>query len=165
MAIVHAVLYTASLGIVSHYVGQALPRRWFHPDRFPYRSFSWEQDGQIYRRLGVHHWKDLVPDMSKVMPDMLPKRVNLRGSAAEAMSLVLETCVAEAVHAALMVLSVGNYLLCPDFWGAALAVFDAAALNLPYWIIQRYNRPKLLRLAAKLHSKEETGHEGSDSHL
>ena len=78
---------------------------------------------------------------------------------------VLETCVAEAVHGVLMVLSVGNYLLCPDFWGAALAVFDAAALNLPYWIIQRYNRPKLLRLAAKLQSKEETGHEGSDSHL
>ena len=103
MAIVHAVLYTASLGIVSHYVGQALPRRWFHPDRFPYRSFSWEQDGQIYRRLGVQHWKDLVPDMSKVMPDMLPKRVNLRGSAAEAMALVLETCVAEAVHGVLKI--------------------------------------------------------------
>ena len=39
MAIVHAVLYTASLGIVSHYVGQALPRRWFHPDRFPTAAF------------------------------------------------------------------------------------------------------------------------------
>ena len=92
MAIVHAVLYTASLGIVSHYVGQALPRRWFHPDRFPYRSFSWEQDGQIYRRLGVQHWKDLVPDMSKVMPDMIPKQVALRETSEEAMVLVQETC-------------------------------------------------------------------------
>ena len=70
-----SVLYTAVLGMVSHYVGQALPRRWFDPTRFPYRSFAWEKEGTVYRRVGVHKWKDLVPDMSKVMPDMIPKRV------------------------------------------------------------------------------------------
>lgn len=161
----HAVIYTASLGVVSHYVGQALPRRWFHPDRFPFKSFRWEQEGNVYRRLGVQHWKDLVPDMSKVMPDMIPKRVSLRGTAEEAMTLVQETCVAEAVHGVLMVLSVGNYLLCQNLLGLAVTLFDALFLNLPYWIIQRYNRPKLLRLAEKLHRKENHGSENSDSHL
>ena len=161
----HAVIYTASLGVVSHYVGRALPRRWFHPDRFPFKSFRWEQEGNVYRRLGVQHWKDLVPDMSKVMPDMIPKRVSLRGTAEEAMTLVQETCVAEAVHGVLMVLSVGNYLLCQNLLGLAVTLFDAIFLNLPYWIIQRYNRPKLLRLAEKLHRKENHGSENSDSHL
>ena len=161
----HAVIYTASLVVVSHYVGQALPRRWFHPDRFPFKSFRWEQEGNVYRRLGVQHWKDLVPDMSKVMPDMIPKRVSLRGTAEEAMTLVQETCVAEAVHGVLMVLSVGNYLLCQNLAGLAITLFDAIFLNLPYWIIQRYNRPKLLRLAEKLHRKENHGSENSDSHL
>ena len=161
----HAVIYTASLGVVSHYVGQALPRRWFHPDRFPFKSFRWEQEGNVYRRLGVQHWKDLVPDMSKVMPDMIPKRVSLRGTAEEAMTLVQETCVAEAVHGVLMVLSVWNYLLCQNLLGLAVTLFDAIFLNLPYWIIQRYNRPKLLRLAEKLHRKENHGSENSDSHL
>ena len=161
----HAVIYTASLGVVSHYVGQALPRRWFHPDRFPFKSFRWEQEGNVYRRLGVQHWKDLVPDISKVMPDMIPKRVSLRGTAEEAMTLVQETCVAEAVHGVLMVLSVGNYLLCQNLLGLAVTLFDAIFLNLPYWIIQRYNRPKLLRLAEKLHRKENHGSENSDSHL
>ena len=165
MAVTHAVIYTASLGVVSHYVGQALPRRWFHPDRFPFKSFRWEQEGNAYRRLGVQHWKDLVPDMSKVMPDMIPKRVSLRGTAEEAMTLVQETCVAEAVHGVLMVLSVGNYLLCQNLLGLAVTLFDAIFLNLPYWIIQRYNRPKLLRLAEKLHRKENHGSENSDSHL
>ncbi len=165
MAVTHAVIYTASLGVVSHYVGQALPRRWFHPDRFPFRSFRWEQEGNVYRRLGVHHWKDLVPDMSKVMPDMIPKRVSLRGTAEEAMTLVQETCVAEAVHGVLMVLSVGNYLLCQNLAGLAITLFDAIFLNLPYWVIQRYNRPKLLRLAEKLQRKENHGSENSDSHL
>ena len=161
----HAVIYTASLGVVSHYVGQALPRRWFHPDRFPFKSFRWEQEGNVYRRLGVQHWKDLVPDMSKVMPDMIPKRVSLRGTAEEAMTLAQETCVAEAVHGVLMVLSVGNYLLCQNLLGLAVTLFDAIFLNLPYWVIQRYNRPKLLRLAEKLHRKENHGSENSDSHL
>lgn len=161
----HAVIYTASLGVVSHYVGQALPRRWFHPDRFPFKSFRWEQEGNVYRRLGVQHWKDMVPDISKVMPDMIPKRVSLRGTAEEAMTLVQETCVAEAVHGVLMVLSVGNYLLCQNLLGLAVTLFDAIFLNLPYWIIQRYNRPKLLRLAEKLHRKENHGSENSDSHL
>ena len=160
-----SVLYTAVLGVVSHYVGQALPRRWFDPTRFPYRSFAWEKEGTVYRSVGVHKWKDLVPDMSKVMPDMIPKQVALRETSEEAMVLVQETCVAEAVHAALMVLSVGNYLLCPNLMGLLLALFNAIFLNLPYWIIQRYNRPKLLRVAERLKQKEEQRLADPDSHL
>lgn len=160
-----AVLYTAILGVVSHYVGQALPRRWFDPTRFPYRSFAWEQEGSIYRKIGVHKWKDLVPDMSKVMPDMIPKRVGLRETSEEAVILVQETCVAEAVHGVLMVLAAGNYLICSNLAGLLLALFDAIFLNLPYWIIQRYNRPKLLRVAERLRKKEEQCLADPDSHL
>ena len=165
MRLLYAILYTAVLGVVSHYVGQALPRRWFHPEKFPFRSFKWENEGDVYRAVGVHHWKDLVPDMSKVMPDMIPKRMTPQSSAAETMTLVQETCVAEAVHGVLFVLSVGNYLLCPNWMGWLLAAFDALLLNLPYWIIQRYNRPKLLRVAKRLKKKEENVGADFDSHL
>lgn len=166
MGVVYAVLYTAVLAVLSHYVGQSLPRRWFHPDRFPFRAWAWEKDGSVYRRLGIQQWKDLVPDMSKILPDMVPKRVDLRETADNAMRLVQETCVAEAVHAALMVLAVGIVLLCPNRWGVAIALFDALLLNLPYILIQRYNRPKLLRLAERLRRKEEKYlHEAPDSHL
>ena len=166
MNILYAILYLILLGVASHYVGQWLPRRWFHPDRFPFRSWKWEQEGSVYRRLGIQHWKDLVPDMSKILPDMVPKRVSSRETAEEAMILVQETCVAEVVHAALMVLAIGIVLICPNGWGVALALFDALLLNLPYILIQRYNRPKLLRLAEKLRRKEEKRlHEIPDSDL
>lgn len=166
MNILYAVIYLAVLAVVSHYVGQSLPRRWFHPDRFPFKSWAWEQDGNIYKRLGIQQWKDLVPDMSKLLPDMVPKRVDLRETSANTMVLVQETCVAEAVHAGLMVLALGVVALCPNRWGAAIALFDALLLNLPYMLIQRYNRPKLLRLAEKLRRKEEKQlHETSDSDL
>ena len=117
MNILYAILYLILLGVASHYVGQWLPRRWFHPDRFPFRCWKWEQEGGVYRRLGIQHWKDLVPDMSKILPDMVPKRVSSRETAEEAMILVQETCVAEVVHAALMVLAISIVLICPNGWG------------------------------------------------
>ena len=42
MKFLWAVGYIAALGILAHIVGQALPRRWFDPDRFPYRCAPWE---------------------------------------------------------------------------------------------------------------------------
>ncbi len=166
MKIVYAVIYTAVLAVASHYVGQSLPRRWFHPDRFPFKAWSWEQNGNIYKHLGIQRWKDLVPDMSKILPDMIPKKVNLRETSADAMVLVQETCVAEVIHAALMALAIGIVILCPNGWGVAIALFDSLLLNLPYILIQRYNRPKLLRVAEKLRRKEEEqSYEASDSDL
>ena len=149
-----SVLYTAVLGVVSHYVGQALPRRWFDPTRFPYRSFAWEKEGNIYRSVGVHKWKDLVPDMSKVMPDMIPKQVALRETSEEAMVLVQETCVAEAVHVALCLVAPVIWL----FWRSGMGVFLSGVVivcNLPFIWIQRYNRPMLVAFAQRLEAREE----------
>lgn len=53
MEILRAILYMAALGIASHIVGQALPRSWFHYDRFPYRGYAWEHGGAVYERLGI----------------------------------------------------------------------------------------------------------------
>lgn len=35
-----AIKYIALIGILSHVIGEALPRRWFHWDRFPYRAYA-----------------------------------------------------------------------------------------------------------------------------
>ena len=96
-----AALYAAALGILAHPVGQALPRRWFDPHRAPYRCRDWEQGGRVYNKLHIRRWKDRLPDMSRLMPDMVKKKL----AAADPMSLVQETCVAECVHCWLVVLS------------------------------------------------------------
>ena len=89
-----AALYAAALGILAHPVGQALPRRWFDPYQAPYRCRDWEQGGRVYNKLHIRRWKDRLPDMSRLMPDMVKKKL----AAADPMSLVQETCVAECVH-------------------------------------------------------------------
>ena len=44
-----AIKYMALIGILAHVIGEALPRRWFHWERFPYRAFAFE-NGRIICR-------------------------------------------------------------------------------------------------------------------
>lgn len=37
----------AALGISGGIIGELLPRRWFHWDRFPYKTCAWEKNGKI----------------------------------------------------------------------------------------------------------------------
>jgi glycosyl-4,4'-diaponeurosporenoate acyltransferase len=91
--------------------------------------------------------------MSRVMKDMVPKRVGLCPTSEEVRILVGETCVAELIHAVLCVLSFGVYL----FWKNKMGVFLSIVVvvcNLPFIIIQRYNRPMLIALADRLELRE-----------
>lgn len=66
-------LYLAVLGVAAHPLGQALPRKWFCAEKAPWRSAPWEKGGRIYLKLGIRKWKDHLPDMSRLMPDMVRK--------------------------------------------------------------------------------------------
>ena len=154
MGLILGIGYIAAAGIAAHFVGEALPRDRFDPRRSPFAPRRWERGGRIYRALRVHAWKDRLPDMSRIAPDMIKKRVSLTGSAAEAWRVAVETCVAEAVHWVLMLLSFVIYLLWPRPLGAALAVLYGLS-HVPFIVIQRYNRPTLVTLAERLAEREE----------
>ena len=142
------------LGIASHYVGEALPRRWFHWDRFPFRSWRWEREGKIYDLIHIRAWKDRLPDMSRVMKDMIPKKVGVCPTSAEVMILVKETCVAEIIHVVLCICAPVIYF----FWHNGVGVFLTWVFiigNIPFILIQRYNRPALVSLARRLCAREE----------
>ena len=96
-------LYLAVLGVAAHPLGQALPRKWFCAEKAPWRSAPWEKGGRIYLKLGIRKWKDHLPDMSRLMPDMVRKDLG-----SDPAVLVQETCVAECVHCWLIVLSVST---------------------------------------------------------
>ena len=156
MALLWSALYVALLGIASHYIGEAIPRRVFHHDRFPYRTWSWEHDGKLYEAIKIQKWKDRVPDMSRIMKDMVPKKVGKCPTSADVWVLVGETCRAEIVHLGLCFCAP---VICL-FWLHAIAVgviLSAVVIlcNIPFILIQRYNRPKLVSLAQRLEVREE----------
>lgn len=150
------ILYLLLLALLAHPIGQALPRGWFRPERRPFAPWGWERNGAAYEKLKIKAWKDRLPDMSRIAGDMVKKQVSLRSSPAELYAVVQETCVAETVHGAEFILSLPVFFFGLPWWGA-LAVYLVFNLlgNLPFLLIQRYNRPRLMALYKKQKQREE----------
>ena len=155
-------LYLAALGVAAHPLGQALPRKWFCAEKAPWRSAPWEKGGRIYLKLGIRKWKDHLPDMSRLMPDMVRKDLG-----SDPAVLVQETCVAEAVHTASSLLGLLCLRLWPGWGGVLVWAVWFLLGNLPFILIQRYNRPRLLRLRSLLQRREQRKgrHEHTDTDL
>lgn len=141
-------LFVAVLGLLSNPVARLIPRK-FSFDKFPFAPFSFEKGGKLYEKIGIKKWKDKVPDMSKILKTLMPKRVTADGGAKQFSLLAQETCVAELVHGALAVLSLGILTFWRDIWAAVFLTVYNVFGNLLFIIIQRYNRPRLIRLASR----------------
>lgn len=152
MKLLQCAAYVTVIGILSNPIGNLLPRSWFRADRFPYRCFCWERNGKIYEKLHIRAWKDRVPDMSKHVRSMVRKKISARPSAESMDRLVRETCVAESVHWVLMVLSLGVLKIWKGL-GGWLCYLLCVLGNLPFIIIQRYNRPRLVRTLNRLQAR------------
>lgn len=149
MNLLYCAAYVALIGILSNPVAALFPRSWFDPDKFPFRSFPWEQEGKIYHKLHIRAWKDRVPDMSKVLKNLVRKEIPSKPTAESLDLLARETCVAEFVHAALILLSLGVVKIWPGPGGWICWLLCILG-NLPFMIIQRYNRPRLVRSRDRL---------------
>lgn len=104
MRVVFALAYLLVIALLAHPIGEAIPGTAFHPERFPLRTYPWET--RLYRLLRVAKWKDKVPDMSKRLSDMQPKKL-LSASAQQMDTLLCEMCRAESVHWAEVLLGIG----------------------------------------------------------
>ena len=92
-------LYLFLISILAFPLGRMIPREWVHFDRFPFRSFEWENDGRIYHRLDIRGWQNKLPDMSRFgLCNMKVKKLNDNFTAEDVRLLLDETCIAEIVH-------------------------------------------------------------------
>lgn len=147
--LLNCVLYLAAIGCAFFLLGRILPKNILHEDRFPFRSFQFEQDGKIYNQLHIKQWQKKVPDMSRILPHAMPAK-RLGSDFADHLPLMIkETCVAELVHWLLSLLGLSCLNLWPGLGGAIVTALYIVFGNLPFIIIQRYNRPRLMRLMKK----------------
>lgn len=148
-------------GVISFFVGRLLPKKWFRADLFPYRSFRFEQDGRIYDKLKVRKWQSKLLDMSKILPFMMPAK-NLSGDYKKRLPRMLqETCVAELIHTLNCFVGLYCLKLYPGVGGIIILILYIILFNLPFIIIQRYNRPRLMRLAKRVYQNENANAERS----
>lgn len=115
-------------------------RKWFHPLPF---------EPKLYRALRVRQWKDKLPTYA---PGTFATQTHTWDEIAQAM------CQAEIVHEVIVVLS-----FLPLFavrWFGAFGVFLitsilSAGYDLLFVILQRYNRPRIVRVAAHQRSSQQ----------
>ena len=139
------VIYLAATGVISFAVGRLLPKRWFHHDKFPYVLYPFENEGRVYEKLRIRSWQRKVPDMSRIFPKLMPPKKYSFNESHRLPEMIRETCVAELIHWLLCFAGVH----CISIWrgggGTLVAVLNILG-NLPFILIQRYNRPRLVRL-------------------
>ena len=131
--------YHFAMRLVVGGLGRLLPQRL--DSAFWFREQPWEKG--LYRRLKVKGWKGK-------MPTYRPERFDLRlHTLAE---IIHTTCVAEITHEIIIPLSFAPLLVIPKFGAAPVFVITsllAALFDGIFVIMQRYNRPRLLRLSRK----------------
>ena len=151
MGFERCMVYLAMTGFLFFLLGRVLPKKWFDSDEAPFKRWEFEREGKLYDRFLIRRWKDKVPDMSKLFPSWMPTKSPGQGkrSLEEIEALLRETCVAETVHSLLAIAGAGCLYLWPGAGGMLLTVLWAAG-NIPFIMIQRYNRPRFRGIRDRL---------------
>jgi hypothetical protein len=115
-------------------------------NRVDYRA-KWFQvsaaEKKLYKKLNVQKWKAKMPTYA---PDTFDRKRHSWDEIAQAM------CQAELVHEGIIVLSFVPVLGAISFgavWVFVITSFLAACIDLAFVIMQRYNRPRVLKTIEK----------------
>ena len=147
-------VYFAVTGLLSFFLGRLIPPNKMEWHRFPYKLYPMENEGVVYKRIGIHHWQNKVPDMSKVFPKLMPPKKMVSRDKNSLLRMIQETCTAELTHIVLCLTGLYCIKLWPGAGGTSLALLNIVLFNLPFILIQRYNRPRLVRLYKRQIEKE-----------
>ena len=91
--------------------------------------------------------------MSKVFKRIMPTK-KLEGDILNKLPVMInETCIAESVHTILCITGLHCIKIIPGIKGVAVWLCYVLIFNLPYILIQRYNRPRFLRLYENMSCK------------
>lgn len=117
----------------------------FRYGKFPFRTHVFEDHGRFYeRRLKIKRWKGIMPEAGGVFKGFQKRHAQLRESR-YLEAFVRETCRAEAVHYTIMA-ALPVFIIWNPPVALVIMMPIVIAGNLPCIIIQRYNRPRLLKL-------------------
>lgn len=121
-------------------VGALVPAR-FNPKSVWFQPRPWEQ--KLYKRLKLKKWKDHLPTYNPTLFSTAHYSME---------EIVLHTCQAEVVHEVIALCSFLP-LLFSLFFGTfpvfLITSILSAALDALFVLLQRYNRPRLMRLLEK----------------
>lgn len=79
MRLIKCTLYLMCAGVVGFFMGRLFSLCRLKPDKGLFRCFDFEKNGMLYEKLNIRKWQAKVPDMSKILPFLMPPK-NLTGN-------------------------------------------------------------------------------------
>ena len=156
MGFLKCAVYAAAIGFLSFLLGRVLPRSWFRENSFLFKTRPWEKNGAIYNTVfKIKTWQAKVPDMSRYFSKIMPAKKITADFPEVLPRMITETCIAEGIHWLLCLGAPAFLWLWPGRGGILFMTAYILLGNLPFILIQRYNRPRFVRLREKLARKGE----------
>jgi glycosyl-4,4'-diaponeurosporenoate acyltransferase len=122
-----------------------LPISALDTEHWLFRTRGWERSGAIYEKLfRVKRWKSLLPSGGIVFDGFSMKQV-VSWQREYLERWLKETCRAELTHWIALVSS-GLFFLWNPMWLGSFMVLYAVVVNMPCIVVQRYNRPRIVRI-------------------
>lgn len=155
--VVYSVLW-AGFGVASGLVFAKLPERLFATDTFVTAIRSWERDGRSYERwFRIRRWKDRLPEAGALFSKGGSIASLPTGPAAGDKVVVLRrfaagTRRAEWVHWTNAAFGLTFFAWEPWPIGVIMTAFGVI-VHVPFIMVQRFNRPRALALAAKIEQR------------
>jgi glycosyl-4,4'-diaponeurosporenoate acyltransferase len=139
------VWFIIHIGVVAIMV--RIPAKHFDPNRWLYRERKWEKSGNVYHDvLKIKKWKGHLPDGARFLGKLGFPKKQLNGSSSEYFeAFLIETCRAEVTHW-LIILFAPFFFLWNRPGVGLFMVFYAFIENIPFIMVQRYNRYRFRRL-------------------
>ncbi|MEA4889998.1 MAG: hypothetical protein VB070_11100 [Clostridiaceae bacterium] len=141
--LVYAAVQTLRIG-----TDMLLPRRWINPDSPYYKSWRWEQDGAVYQKyFNIRRWKDKLPAVNSL--NNFSKKSLKNASPEYLRQFMIETCRGESHHVRSIIETLLFAIWNPPLLFCVILILSYFG-HMPFIIIQRYNRPRLRKMLARL---------------
>ncbi|MGM0843452.1 MAG: hypothetical protein ACQEUT_00645 [Bacillota bacterium] len=127
------------------------PREWYEKS-WVFKSYTFEK--RMYKTIGVSRWKDKLPEWGRLV-NFEKKNLDKELSLKYVDKFILETYYAEAGHFGMAIVGFACILINPaDQMTMALTCSIVNfCVQIPFCLIQRYNRPRLELLRKRLERK------------
>lgn len=137
------------ISIVITVLVERLPETLFYYNKWLYQQREWEKGGSFYQNIfSVKKWKVCLPELSEFIKGWFSKKNLNKNNIVYYQKFIVETCKSEFTHWMIIISSFTFYIW--DGFSASVGItFIAFVFNIPYIVIQRYNRPRLIKMMKK----------------
>ena len=130
--------------IAISYLSTKLPDKYYSYKHWIFKERNWEKQGRFYQKVfKVKLWKHRVPELADFIKTVFPKKFISEFNSEFLSKYLIESCKAELTHWCI-IFSSALFLVYADTSTFIFMFLLASMFNIPFIIIQRYNRPRII---------------------